>query len=143
MKKLIENAIIDRVAKKYNIRDKKLVQDLWDRAIHKQESNGTITERSSKVFWNGDGNKNKGVLNYFKEMTDNLNVEEAKIIMDNRNEFNKSVNSFIDSLVTDDYARAKENFPNVVRSKLMNMINNRKEVYLKQLQDQANQAAKE
>jgi Mg/Co/Ni transporter MgtE len=140
---LNENALVDKVAKDYNIKDKKLVQDLWQKAIIKQTNEGTITSKSNRIFWKGDRAKNKGVVNYFKELTNNLNVEEAKLIMDNRNQFQQSVNGFIDALASDDYTKAQTEFPNVVRSKLMNMINNRKEVYLKQLQKQANDIAKE
>ena len=138
-----ENKIVDKIAKEYNIKNKQLVQSLWDEAISKQTNEGTVKQKSSRVFWNGDGNKNKGVIKYFKELTSNLNVEEARIIMDNRNEFKTNVNGFIDALTNDDYATAQKHFPNVVRSKLMNMINNRKEVYLKQFQQQANKAAKD
>lgn len=143
-KKLInENALIDKMARIYNIRDKSLLHSLWKKAIDKQVQEGNIKNRKDPLFWKGDGDDNKGVINYFKEEMKNLNIEEAKMLNDSRHNFKKNAFEFLDSLVRDEYGKARHLFPDVVRNKLINMINNRKEVYLKQLQQQVNNKAKD
>jgi hypothetical protein len=144
MKKIInENALIDKMARLHNIKDKGLLKNLWMKSVDKQMQEGSIKDRKDPLFWRGDGADNKGVINYFKEEIKTLNIEEARMLMDSREEFKKSSYEFLDSLVKGDYSNANVSFPNAVKNKLINMINNRKEVYLKQLQKKVNNIAKD
>lgn len=56
---------------------------------------------------------------------------------------NKQTKEFIIALANDDYVKADTVFPNVVKSAIENVINNKKPAIFKQLSAQAEQVAKD
>lgn len=138
-----ENELIRYVSRKHNIKDTSLLEKLWKESETEQINNGTVKDMASSVFWNGDGKKNKGVIKYFKEKINQLDIEEAKMTVDTKENFDKSANEFIDAIVKDDYKSASDAFPSVVKNKLINIVDNKKEIYLKSLQQKATNIVKD
>lgn len=127
------NELIMSLAHKHKI-SVGVLEQLWTEAISKQEENAKSKEERDKAnpkFW-------KGVRSNFKTLIDNLDIQEAKAIMDSRDRYTQHTSTWLDSLQNGDYAAAEKVFPEIVKSKLDVMINNGKEKYLKQLSDKVN-----
>lgn len=132
------NELIMSLAHKHKI-SVSVLEQLWTEAISKQEENaktGEERDKASPKFW-------KGVRSTFKTLIDNLDLQEAKAIMDSRERYTQSTSQWLDHLQNGDYAAAEKVFPDIMKSKLDIMINNGKEKYLKQLSDKANKQTKE
>jgi len=127
------NELIMSLAHKHKI-SVTVLEELWTQAVSKQEKNAKTKEekdKSSPKFW-------KGVRSNFKKLIDNLEIQEAKAIMDSRERYTQSTSQWLDQLQSGDYAAAEKTFPEIMRSKLDIMINNGKEKYLKQMSDKVN-----
>jgi hypothetical protein len=127
------NELIMSLAHKHKI-SVTVLEELWTQAVSKQEENAKTKEekdKSSPKFW-------KGVRSNFKTLIDNLEIQEAKAIMDSRERYTQSTSQWLDQLQSGDYAAAEKTFPEIMKSKLDIMINNGKEKYLKQMSDKVN-----
>ncbi len=129
------NELIMSLAHKHKI-SPAVLEQLWTEAISKQEEGAKTSEEKDKgnpVFW-------KGVRTNFKKLIDNLEIQEAKAIMDSRERYTQSTSKWLDNLQNGDYSAAEKVFPEIIKAKLDVMINNGKEKYLKQLSDKVNQS---
>jgi len=129
------NELIMSLAHKHKI-SVAVLEQLWTEAISKQEEGAKSSEEKDKgspVFW-------KGVRTNFKKLIDNLEIQEAKAIMDSRERYTQSTSKWLDNLQHGDYSAAEKEFPEIIKAKLDVMINNGKEKYLKQLSDKVNQS---
>jgi hypothetical protein len=129
------NELIMSLAHKHKI-SVAVLEQLWTEAISKQEESAKTSDEKDKgnpVFW-------KGVRTNFKKLIDNLEIQEAKAIMDSRERYTQSTSKWLDNLQNGDYSAAEKEFPEIIKAKLDVMINNGKEKYLKQLSDKVNQS---
>jgi hypothetical protein len=127
------NELIMSLAHKHKI-SVTVLEELWTQAISKQEENAKSRDekdKSSPKFW-------KGVRSNFKTLIDNLELQEARAIMDSRERYTQSTSQWLDHLQNGDYSAAEKVFPEIMKSKLDIMINNGKEKYLKQMSDKVN-----
>jgi hypothetical protein len=132
------NELIMSLSHKYKI-SVNVLEQLWTEAISKQEENAKSKEEKDKgspQFW-------KGVRSNFKKLIDNLDIQEAKAIMDSRERYTDSTSQWLDHLQSGDYSAAEKVFPEIIKAKLDVMINNGKEKYLKQMSDKINKQSKE
>ena len=130
MKKLLNesNELIDRLSVEKGITTKILV-DFWDQAKNDQvllSKTKSEKDQSNRTFWNG-------VKKRFMTKVDDLDITEAKSIMNARDRFNDASNQFLDALQNNNYVKAKEVFPEIVAAKSDIIINNMKQGYLKNL----------
>ena len=102
--------------------EKETLETLWESA--KDKANNGIPKKDTKKYW-------QEVKRIFNEEVDKLNIQEARNIMDNRDGYEEAAGLFLDAIQNDDYIAAKKIFPDVMKSKCDNIINNHKEGYLK------------
>jgi hypothetical protein len=108
------------------------LESFWMEAVSRQENYGKTPEekdRSNPRFW-------KGVKQYFQKLVDSVDVQEAKEIIMNREQFKETSSEYLDALQSDNYVKAKELFPKIVDAKLKAMINNRGKAFLQQMNKQ-------
>ena len=114
------------------------LESFWKEAVSKQETYGKTAEsrdRGNKQFWSG-------VKQYFQKLVDDVDIQEAKEIIMNRDEFKDTASTYLDALQNDDYVKAKDVFPKLVDSKLKAMINNRGKEFLKQMGNRSKESQK-
>lgn len=131
---LQESASLNRrIARKYGL-DEELVENIWDDSV--AECSATMEEsKSSKLFW-------KKVVETFKNKINNIDILEAKRVMNAKRLLRMSVENFIDNLASGKYEDAQNEFPRVVREKLNTMINSRKETYMKNVGEDIKEKSK-
>lgn len=132
------NDLIIRLAQKRNL-DQSLLENLWEKAIDKQMADAKSDEernKSSKTFW-------KSVKEKFLEMVDELNYTEARLIMDARDKYQDAARQFLDAINNDNYVKAKEVFPQVIKAKADILINNERRTFLKNYASKMNDSHKE
>jgi len=128
---LHENALVRKFVRDGTL-DSKLAEEFWEKSVKEQKKE---KGSSSKMNW-------KGVIEKFKNKVNNLDVLEAKRIMERKNNLKASVEGFLDHLATGAYAEAQNIIPEMVRNQLGTMINSKKEAYLKELGKSVKERAK-
>lgn len=124
----MSNPLINRISAEKGI-SKDYLKSLWEEAENEIISNAkTATEKNkgSKQFW-------KNVKTKFLEKIDDLDIKEARLIMDSREKYKEASRNFLNAIQGDDYVAAKEVFPDVIENKLNTVINNLKDGYLKNM----------
>jgi hypothetical protein len=109
--------------------DLSALESFWKESISRQENYGKTPEekdRSHPKFW-------KGVKACFQKLVDNVDIQEAKEIIMNRESFKETANEYLDALQSDDYSKAQQIFPKIVDQKLKAMINKRGQAFLQEL----------
>jgi hypothetical protein len=127
------NELIMSLAHKHKI-SVNVLENLWTQAVSTQDEVAKTREekdKSNPKFW-------KGVRTNFKRLIDNLEIQEAKAIMDSRDTYTKTTSQWIDNIQNGDYTAAEKVFPDIIKAKLDTMINDGKEKYLKQMSDKVN-----
>lgn len=115
------------------------IESLWREAVNKQlqlAKSKDERDKGNPAFWDG-------VKVHFQQMIDKIDIEEAKNIMDNRNQYEELAGQFVDAMQRDDYVKAQEVFPQLVQTKVDALINNKQEAYLKKLGQQCKEASEE
>lgn len=120
------NDLVIRKAKQKNLPIEK-VQSMWDESKNEVRQQG-LTEKEYA----------QAVKDRFLEKCDELDIKEAKNIMDSRDRFEKASGEFLDAIQTNNYTKAKEVFPEVVDAKLQNIINTKKNKFLQDFQKRMN-----
>lgn len=122
------------LSKKYKIPIEQL-ESMWKSATARYEDElkkkGEKIDKSKQSFWNG-------VIKELKKMMDNINLEEAKTIMNVKEKFKESLSRWLDYIQTDNYIEANKIFPDVIKYKTQLILNKRKNVFLKKLAKQIN-----
>lgn len=122
------------LSKKYKIPMEQL-ESMWKDATARYEDElrkkGEKIDKSKQSFWNG-------VIKELKKMMDNLNLEEAKRIMNTKEKFKESLSKWLDCIQTDNYVEANKIFPDVIKFKTQLIINKKKNTFLKKLAKQIN-----
>jgi hypothetical protein len=132
------NELVSRLAVKKNL-DVDYLQRLWDDSAQEQTiqaKNKDEKDRSSKKYW-------QAVKSRFLKKVDELNVMEAKLIMDAREKYQSMSGQFLDAINNNDYVKAKEIFPQVVQAKTEILINNQRRAFLKNYAEQVKEAHKD
>jgi hypothetical protein len=132
------NELIMAMHHKYKI-GVKVLEQLWTEAISKQEESAKTRHEKDK----GDPRFWKGVRNNFRVLINNLDIQEAKSIMDSRERYKSATSKWLDSLQNDNYAEAAKSFPEIMQAKLDIMIDNDKSKYLQQMADNVAKTTKE
>ena len=122
------NELIDRLSASKGI-DERILNRFWDSAKSDQilfAKTKNEKDQSNRNFW-------VGVKERVMTKVDDLDITEAKSIMDARDRFNDASVQFLDALQNNNYVKAKEVFPDIVAAKTDLIINNLKQGYLKNL----------
>ena len=122
------NPLVNRLSAEKGI-NKDYLESIWEESKNEVVSNAKTPDQkneSKKEFW-------REVKKVFLEKIDELDIKEARLIMDNRDKYRDSARKFLDAIQNDNYASAQEHFPNVVDSKLKTIINSLKDGYLRNL----------
>jgi len=122
------NELIDRLSAEKGI-DETILNDFWEQAKNDQilfAKTKVEKDQSNRNFW-------VGVKERFMKKVDDLDITEARSIMDARDRFNDASVQFLDALQNNNYIKAKEVFPDIVSAKTDLIINNFKQGYLKNL----------
>ena len=130
MKQFNENAYIAGVSAEKGVSEEYLMK-LWNVAEEKVAR--TDTEgKGSPVYW-------QKVVKEFQELADSLDIEEARYIMNTREDYSRTANDFFNGLIGDDYSKADEQFAKMVDQRLRLMINKERDNYYQNvLADKAN-----
>ncbi|MCS7316922.1 MAG: hypothetical protein NZZ41_01180 [Candidatus Dojkabacteria bacterium] len=117
------------LSKKYKIPIQKM-EKLWDEAKYQYEnklkSENKKIDKSRQEYWNG-------VIQELKKKLDEINVEEAKLIMDTKLKYKESLSRWFDCLQTNNYVEAQKYFPEVIKSKVELLLNKKRNMFLKSL----------
>jgi len=132
---LHENALLRKIVRGGSI-DMDLAEEFWDKSVKEQEKSHKIEGSRGRTYWNG-------VIEKFNKKIRNLDVLEAKRIMEKRNDTKASIEVFLDNIAKGEYAEAQGNVPNMVQNQLATMINSKKDAYLKELGKSVKERAKE
>lgn len=122
------NELIKRKSLETGVKEETLIS-YWKEAENEVMASAKTSiekDKSKRPFW-------EQVKKKFLEKVDNLNIEEARIIMDSREKYKKASEQFLNSLQSDNYVAAKEVFPEVIETKCNIIINNMKDGYLKNM----------
>ncbi len=122
------NPLINRLSAEKGVK-KEYLESLWE------ESKNEVISKSKTYNKKNEGTKNfwREVKSVFLEKVNNLDIKEARLIMDNREKYKEASRAFLDAIQNDNYVSAKEHFPNVIDSKLNIIINSMKDGYLRNL----------
>lgn len=115
-----ENAYLRKMARETNT-SIDFLQDKWKIAKEK------AGDKKNPSYW-------KQVHSTFESELRSNNLEEARRIMDNREQLRSSIENFLDNLAKDDYDSAQKGFPDIVKYKVAEMINSRKEPHKKEME---------
>lgn len=122
------------LSKKYKIPLQQL-ESMWKDAMARYEDElkkkGEKIDKSKQSFWNG-------VIKELKKLIDNLNLGEAKLIMNTKEKFRESLSKWLDCVQTDNYVEANKIFPDVIKYKTQLILNKKKNTFLKKLANQIN-----
>lgn len=129
------NAYLRLLSKDSGISTKSL-SELWDSCVKQTESKHGKESRKTESFWR------EVKENFDKRMLD-IDMMEAKYIMDNKQKLRKEIESFLDNMANDNYAGAKQGMPGLVTSKIKEMVDARREDFMKELGNRAKTKAKE
>lgn len=132
---LHENALLRKVVRDGSI-DMDLAKEFWDKSVKEQEKSKKVENTRGRTYW-------KGVIEKFNNKIKNLDVLEAKRIMEKRRDTKASIEVFLDNIAKGEYAAAQSNIPNMVQNQLATMINSKKDAYLKELGKSVKERAKE
>lgn len=106
---------------------------LWAKAESKIQQEGT--EKGNPEFW-------QEVINEFNQLVDEIDIEEARYVMNTREDYNRTANDFMNHLLDDDYGKADETFGKMVDARLNLMINKERDKFYKNvLSDRARKLA--
>jgi hypothetical protein len=125
---MFSNELIKRKSLETGISEKYLTA-YWSEAeneVFDNANSGKDRDKSKKEFW-------KKVKELFLNKVESLNIEEARLIMDNRENYKNASVKFLDAIQSGNYVAAKEFFPEVIESKYNNIINSMKDGYLKNM----------
>lgn len=123
------NELLMKYHKHYKIPISEL-EKLWNKA---QDLYNSDLEKENKKIDTGSQTYWTGVIKKFKELFSELELEEAKKIMETKETYKQKLTHWLNNIQTGNYAEAEKIFPSVIRSKVELIINNRKNIYLKQL----------
>lgn len=71
------------------------------------------------------------VISEFNKLVDTIDIEEARYIMDTREDYNRAANNFINGLLDDNYSGSDEQFAKMVDARLNLMINKKRDEFYK------------
>lgn len=134
MTKVLKESFIQKVEKKTGI-PRKTLEHIWNESV-KQEKMENKNPKSSKRFW-------KGVSTRFHNRLDEIEIQEARTVMSERDNLKRGIEQFMNSIAKEDYVGAKENMPSMVDSAWKSLINSKKDYYLRELAKKTQRKAKE
>jgi hypothetical protein len=95
----------------------------WDLA---QKKNSTKSQSKDTAFW-------ANVMKDFQSLIDNVDIEEARNVMETREKYKEAANSFLNNLADDNYTEAQTAFKSMVDNRLNDNINAKAEKYCKEV----------
>lgn len=114
---------------------KEKLESIWEECVT-EETNFSKHSKSSKTFW-------KDVTKRFENRLDEIEIQEARTIMSERDALKSRIEGFLNSMAQEDYVGAKENLPKMLDSSWSILINSRKDSYLKELGKRVQNKARE
>lgn len=129
-----ENALVRKASRQIGV-DFNILENLWEECVKEQTKINTEGIKS-KQFWGK-------VVERFKTKIRNIDVMEAKRIMDQRKQLRKSIDEFVTNIARGEYDAAQSSVPKMLSKQLGTMINRKKEDYLKNLGSSIKDRAKE
>lgn len=95
---------------------------LWAKAETRAQHEGA--NKGDPNFW-------QEVIAEFDSLVDQIDIEEARYVMDTRENYNRAANDFMNHLLDDDYGKADEQFGKMVDARLNLMINKERDKFYK------------
>jgi hypothetical protein len=130
----MSSPLINRLSAEKGIKIEYL-KELWDESKNEVIAKAkTPTEKNEgkKEFW-------REVKSVFLEKINELDIKEARLIMDNREKYKDASQRFLDAIQNDNYVAAKDIFPDVIETKTNIVINSLKDGYLRNLAAKKNE----
>lgn len=114
---------------------KQKLEGIWKECVEEQKKLSEC-QPSSKKFW-------RLVTNKFETRLDEIALQEARIVMSERDKLRYGIEHFLNNMAQEDYVGAKEHMPKMLDSAWQSLINSRKDYYLKELSKKTQKKARE
>lgn len=111
------------------------LEGIWEESVEEQKRLKEC-EPSSRKFW-------KGVTGIFENKLDEIALQEARIVMSERDKLRAGIEGFLNQMAQEDYVGAKDNMPKMLDSAWKTLINSNKDRYLQELSKNTQKKAKE
>jgi hypothetical protein len=99
------------------------LEKFWELAVKK---NNLTNELRDSLFWTN-------VMKDFQKLINEVDIEEAKNIMETREQYKSEANNFLNAIASDDYINAQDAFKKMVASRLESNISDRAERYCQEV----------
>lgn len=129
------NAYLRLLSKDSGISTESL-SNLWSNCVKRAENKHGKHSSKTESFWNE-------VKESFDKHMLEIDIMEANYIMDNKQKLRTEIQSFLDNMVNDNYTGAKQCMPGLIKSKINDMVDARREDFMKGLGERAKVKAKE
>jgi len=116
------NTLITTISQRTGLPEAQLEQ-FWELAVQK---NAGKNDKNDTMFWSQ-------VMEDFQNLVNQVDVEEAKNIMETREKYRQAAGQFLDHLHSDDYLNAESSFKEMSNARLNGNIETKAEKYCQEV----------